>query len=317
MYQVSNLTAPVTASFLDGYMTDIPTEYQSQLGGTALTGNCFIALTSNTSYGPSVFSFDPTQLGVTSPVPANPLVYYDYAHTTLGPWASGRQDQYVSTTDHIQGVTFPVNSRSVLFFGRHGTGISCYGVPTADPTVGTSLGPNNVTAVGSNAWLRANSPSGYNCSGDSMSAAEISAGDSCCYDPINVGNKGTTAYPYEPFVWAYDVGNPDGSSTTGNSTSNNTLTAVKLGVQNPWGITPYAGWSLDSNLSVFNTNTAIWGAAYDPVQQRIYVAQQSGDNPGSYPLIHVFGVNLTITKIPAVRSGGVPLQRTGGVPVIR
>src|SRR5207244_1118794 len=40
--------------FVSGYMAAIPSEWQSSLGGTALTGNCCLSIISRTSYGPAV-----------------------------------------------------------------------------------------------------------------------------------------------------------------------------------------------------------------------------------------------------------------------
>jgi hypothetical protein len=99
----------------------------------------------------------------------------------------------------------------------------------------------------------------------------------CCYDPPN-GSKGGHAYPYVYMVLAYDALD---------------LLSVKKGVRKMWEIRPYAEWELTFPFA--NDNPNILGAAYDPVNQRIYLAQEAGDKPGCcgyLPLIHVYHINM-------------------------
>ncbi|MDB6088783.1 MAG: hypothetical protein JWN85_1567 [Gammaproteobacteria bacterium] len=156
--------------FVSGYMTLVPPEWQSQLGGPALTGNCCLNIISEQSNGPAVSVFDPSKLGVQSPVPATPLVGYPYPHI-LGP-SETSQNQYFNLTTKITGVVFPVGTRSVLFFGRHGTGPYCYGPGTPDQSLAGKPADGGV--------------------------------DVYCYDPAD-SSKGTHAYPYAYQVWAYDA----------------------------------------------------------------------------------------------------------------
>ena len=112
------------AGFVAGYMGNIPSSWQSEFGGPALTGQSNIPIISRTSLGPAAFVFDPAQVGVLNPAPATKLVYYPSGHTTLGGYETANPNASQST--EITGVVFPVGSRSVLFFGRHGLG-ACYG----------------------------------------------------------------------------------------------------------------------------------------------------------------------------------------------
>jgi|KBSMisStaDraftv2_1062788.scaffolds.fasta_scaffold01321_5 hypothetical protein len=129
----------MNAGFYAGYMTDIPAEWQTKLGGKAITGQAHISIISRTSYGPAAFAFDPENMSATG---AKPLVYYDITHPTLGTWDHTSQgtkianpDPYVGIADEITGVVFPRGGSSVLFFGRHSTSV-CYGdgSPCGDPT---------------------------------------------------------------------------------------------------------------------------------------------------------------------------------------
>jgi len=118
------LTAP-KAGFVAGYMAPIPAVWQAVLGATAVTGQCCIPVVSRTSFGPSLFAFNPADVGVASPVPTAPLVYYPEGNQTLGNW--GTTSGTYNGSSKITAVAFPDGSRSVLFFGRHGLGTFCYG----------------------------------------------------------------------------------------------------------------------------------------------------------------------------------------------
>lgn len=119
-YQVGNW-----AGIVSGYMAEIPPEWQSLFGGPALTGNCCLSIISRTSLGPAASVFNPSDVGVRTPVPATPVVHYDLNHPTLGGCGDSNA-QYFNCTTEIKGVVFPRGTRSVLFFGRQGTGPMCY-----------------------------------------------------------------------------------------------------------------------------------------------------------------------------------------------
>ena len=166
MYKVNYQNA--FASFLGGYMTTIPSEWQSALGGPALTGHCCTSIIGHQSLGPSAWVFDPDTLGVQNPVPSTPVVHYPLSHPTLGTWdhpLPANPIYSVATT--ITGVVFPAGTRSILFFGHTGLGEQCYG-----------------------------------CGGATNPGAECA--QQWCYDLADP-YKGSHAYPYSPCVWAYDV----------------------------------------------------------------------------------------------------------------
>ena len=130
--------------FVSGYMTQIPSEWQSLFGGPALTGNCGLSIASIQSNGPAASVFDPTTIGKINPVSAVPVVGYPYGHQ-LGPGGATTNPYYNSATK-IRGIVFPTETRSVLFFGRHGVGTYCYGTGTecndpADNSKGTHAYP--------------------------------------------------------------------------------------------------------------------------------------------------------------------------------
>lgn len=109
--------------YVSGYMGDIPAAWQSLFGFPALTGNCCISIISRTSFGPAVLAFDPKALGNTD-APSKPLVYYTETNP-LDAWNS--TGTLFNGSTRMGGVVFPAGTRSVLFFGRQGTGPYCYG----------------------------------------------------------------------------------------------------------------------------------------------------------------------------------------------
>ena len=157
------------SGFVSGYMGTVPAEWQQRLGGTAVTGQCCLPIAWRTSWGPSAFAWNPTDIGAVSPVPAAPLVYYPLDHSTLGRWDTSNP-VYGGTTQ-INGVAVIASTRTALFVGRNGTGPFCYGNGTGDPSLVGTLGPDQ----------------------------EI-----FCYDPTSTA-KGQHAYPYNYQIWAYDL----------------------------------------------------------------------------------------------------------------
>jgi hypothetical protein len=110
--------------YANGYMGLIPHEWQPILGGPAFTGNSVMSINSQCSNGPSFYVFNPNHIGVLSPIPNIPLMYFPYpngmlANPDIPNELFSRADQYNA------GIVFPSGTRSILFFSRHG-----YGEPT-------------------------------------------------------------------------------------------------------------------------------------------------------------------------------------------
>jgi hypothetical protein len=99
-----------------------------------------------------------------------------------------------------------------------------------------------------------------------------------CIDPA-LTYKGTHAYPYAYWVWAYDA---------------NELLLVKQGHKAPWDVVPYATWEL--NLPASMPTCEVQGVGYDPLTQRIYISQMYaacalGNPYDKGPLIQVYQLN--------------------------
>ncbi len=156
------------SGFVSGWMSHVPSEWQSRLGGPMLTGQCCIPIVSRTSWGPAAFAFDSAAIGQ-STVGASPLVYYTGQHPTLGSWSSNN-DTYGQSTE-VGGLVIVAGTRTALYFGRNGTGPACYGSGTADRALVGTIAPD---------------------------------GAAYCYDPTSP-YKGVHAYPYRYQIWAYDL----------------------------------------------------------------------------------------------------------------
>lgn len=314
MYQVSGLPTVASVSYLSGFMSLVAdnsgsggTNWQSQLGGPALTGNGTLSVLSRTSYGPAAFSFDPDRLGIDSPVVANPLLYYSSAHQTLGPdGVDATANPYFNGTTKISGMVMVPGTKSVLFFGYHGLGPYGYGDFTSVPEqIGT------------------------NCNGEGY----------CYYDPTGMGNKGPHAYPYVYQVWAYNAddlasaktgtytvtqGDFDAGRFVGGVYPNNTILAVGQTV-NPWNIKPYAVWTLPFKFAY--TQIFGGGAAFDPNTGRLYISEPGALLSGCcdvLPLIHVFQLDIGASPASTYKIGGrslllngsVTLHNNGGDPLV-
>jgi hypothetical protein len=157
------------AGFVAGYMASVPAEWRTALGGPAVTGQCCIPIVGRTSWGPSLFAWDPALLGIRDSVKVTPLLYYNSQHPTLGSW-EGANERYGATTE-MAGVAIINGTRTVLFVGRNGIGEFCYGDGTADENAARRRGPKD---------------------------------ERYCYDPVN-SDKAPHAYPYRFQFWAYDL----------------------------------------------------------------------------------------------------------------
>ena len=172
----TNPTDPALSNggFTGGYMCHVPNDWKERLGAPALTGNGAIPVISRSSYGPSIWGFDPNDIGVTAISPAEMFVGYDDHHQTLGGFSIGNLTFNMVTA--LRGIVFPDGSDSILVFGRHGlghdrNGVGCYGTGTSN---------------------------------EALHLTDAGDGSKYCYDPVD-GSKGVHGYPYVYQIWAYDA----------------------------------------------------------------------------------------------------------------
>jgi hypothetical protein len=165
-----------TPGWTAGPMALVPSAWQTDLGGKALTGLCCVSIINRTSRGPTVTAFNPSDVGVTNPVPGTRLVGYDPSNPTLGEWngnGAGGATEGWNNSFWFRAIAFVPNTRSVLFIGRGGAGDYCYGYGTSNPALHRT-------------------PTG-------------SADHIYCYDPDYVAVQGDHDYPYSLVVFAYDA----------------------------------------------------------------------------------------------------------------
>ncbi len=69
-----------SSGHLGAYMALIPPEWESTFGATAFTGMFGVPITRRTSCGPSIFGFNPDDVGIQDPVPVKSWVDYSSSH---------------------------------------------------------------------------------------------------------------------------------------------------------------------------------------------------------------------------------------------
>jgi hypothetical protein len=128
---------------LAGYMTEIPSEWQSILGAPYMTGQADLSIISTVSSGPAAFGFDPSRMA-SGTSPRIPYVSYPADHE-LGPY-TGPANPMQSGTGQVRGMIFPPGTGSVLFFGSSGTNYGGYGLSQdyGDMNYGGSYGAHSL-----------------------------------------------------------------------------------------------------------------------------------------------------------------------------
>jgi hypothetical protein len=117
--------------YASGWMGNIPVELQPLLGGPAFSGNSLMSILSQNSVGPSFYVFSPIDVGVTDPIPSDPLMLFPYGQEMYNPDVPN--DYIVRNDQQNAGMILPSGTSSALFFSRHGTGPVCYGTDCNDP----------------------------------------------------------------------------------------------------------------------------------------------------------------------------------------
>lgn len=109
------------AAMYDGYMTPIPSIWQSVLGAPYITGNDDVPVIGRTSSGPAAFGFNPSNLNSSTTIP---YVYYPLSNP-LAPVEPATLLYDENSRDG--GVYFIPGTKSILFFGSAGTNTTEYG----------------------------------------------------------------------------------------------------------------------------------------------------------------------------------------------
>ncbi len=177
--------------FVGGYMCEIPDEYKISLGYNLLTGRTGGPIVGRSSYGPTLWGFDPDDLDYDNAADAEMFIGYTLGHQAIGGYDDGPSLTF-NRSSGVRGIIWAKGSSSILAFGQHGFGIvhDVDGVPTANIEPSCSgPGTSNRDEAKTNVWLLANSPSGWTCGYTEMTEAEITAGGNCCFDPTDASDK--------------------------------------------------------------------------------------------------------------------------------
>lgn len=196
------LNASYGAGLTSGWYVHVPSAWQSAIGGPVLTGLGTIPIYGRTSWGPAAFVLNPADIGVTNPVPSLPLIIYPVDHPNLSvgnfidPMSTmGDLSTYQVNEDHINsgfnagtqigGAVFPTGYSSLLFWGRQGTGVYCYGSTAPD----IECGDTAVVSHGPHTQPYKNKIWAY----DANDLAKVKAGTMQPYDIL----------PYK--IWTIDI----------------------------------------------------------------------------------------------------------------
>lgn len=215
LHTVGTTPAPdwcaANGGFVGGYMCEIPDEYISTFDAYILTGRTSGPIASRSSYGPTFWTLDPADLDGDNAATSTMLIGYTEDHKTIGEYNDG-PSLYVNRSTGTRGILWPKGSDTIFVFGNHGYGIDMDndGAPVTLVNTCTGPGTSDRNEVKTNAWLLANSPGGWDCGYTSMSAADITGGDDCCFDPVDPSDT-NHAYNYIPGVGeaCYGVGTSD------------------------------------------------------------------------------------------------------------
>jgi hypothetical protein len=162
-------TASGAAGHTAGHMLYMPSYWRTRFGKPLITGlGGGIPITNRTSSGPAAFAIDPTEFSAVSTPTVNMLDY-----PIANPLRESSDNDVWNSVSEQRGCWIPPNTRSIIFFGNHGTGLPAYGHGTADPQL-----------------------AGTEVPGD--------AGFFYIYDPVRL-DKGYHAYPYDSWYWHYDL----------------------------------------------------------------------------------------------------------------
>lgn len=223
------VSAVATPRSLGGYMAAVPDEWRGLMGGPALTGKGCLPIISNNSAGPCATVFDPDDVGADGPVSGTTLLFYPISHP-LAPETTSNDLFNLAT--HMAGIAFPRGSRSVLFFGRQGTGDYCYGDSSVcpdpcDTSHGTHAYPyrHQVWAYDANdlVQVRGGAKECWEVRPYAVWPLDEMASDGCAdmegaaFDPETGALYITESYGESPHVHVYQVGTPQPTARDGDA----------------------------------------------------------------------------------------------------
>lgn len=311
------------AGYIGGYVTKVPESWQERIGYPLISGQGGLStISSRSSFGPAIFAYDPDEF-VEGPAisSAIPCIYYNASNTNIGGWNS-ESSWYRAGTSVANGAVWPTGSKSILTTGLYGVGETCYGYGNTNGTAGGEPRTTRVGGLEIAAWMDANETDNYPCGTTSVPRSYL-GGDwhSCCYDPLGSA-PGAHAYPYKPYVLAYDaddlmrvknggriVDDPSPNLVTDIYYSTGVLDIdVKVDptsttTYKPYHIKPYVGFAIDTPFKVQQAVPLTGGIGYDEANQIIYISETMTGYPYAHPIITAFKINLDPPPDPTCTDG--------------
>lgn len=113
-----------TKNFAGQYIGNIPDIWQPLLGGKpCFAGSSTTSIISQCPNGPGMFGFDPADIGVRSPIPSVPMLYYTYPdHPLVSGQAPPANDIWAWADFPAAGMAIIDGTRTAIFITRHGYG---------------------------------------------------------------------------------------------------------------------------------------------------------------------------------------------------
>ena len=241
--------------FVSGPMAAIPDYAQAELGNKPViaTGAGRASIITRLPYGLAAFSFDPIEItgrAASTITEVVPLMYFDEANAMQNNFAdacavagpggcSNDPSEIWNRATSIGGVVIPTGTRTLLYFGRQGTGDYCYGRGTGTEGLhGQRIAPEDPENL-----------------------------QHYCYDPAEIDGQGEHAWPYRFQVWAFDL-----QQLAEVSAQTRSPWDVDYVVW-PLDLPAITTAGVDSDLH----KKLIGGVAYDPANKAIYVTQIGAD----------------------------------------
>ena len=207
--------------FVGGYMAEVPVKYRDQIGAPMLTGRTGGPIVSRSSYGPTLWSFDPADFDFDTPAPATMLIGYPDSHQTLGGYSDVPSTLY-NRGAGVRAVLWPEQTDSILFIGTIGLGIKYH--PNGTPVINSQPscrgpGTSNAKKALSNAQLKKAEVGSYICGPTTLTYADIyTEGKSCCFDPTSSDDgEHTTEFVLGKGTSCYGLGTKELSETRTNA----------------------------------------------------------------------------------------------------
>ncbi len=259
------------SAYLATNLTNIPTAWQSALGGDALASGGGIPIISRICQGHCVYAFNTSDVhtGTSEPITVNKLLIhsstsgrtydnctwsgvstecgYTSGLSTVGGYADGTE-RGLNGTSTWNGFVFPKDTRTVIIGGFHGDGYFCYGTPinTENPTAQPCPPDYVITNHGTHSNTVMNSV---------------------------LDGTGQDKYVYK--MWFYDALE---------------MAEVKAGTRNEWDVQPYlvvtpTFYAGDSP----NRANYILGMAYDSAGKRLFISRaKMFGYQDSFPIVEVY-----------------------------